>query len=78
MPEYILNANMQDSSSGKNYELHEETSGKCNRLPNPENRLRVGNYVNCHQAMDSAKQKYLAMARNIDGCYYCCPACHSK
>ena len=78
MPKYILNKNKQDSSSGSNYELHNEDSGACIRLPKPENRLQVGTYSNCRDAIAAARRQYPAMAPNIDGCYYCCPDCHNE
>lgn len=78
MAKYILNRNQQDSKSGSNNELHDETPGACVRLPNQENRLDVGYYDTCHQAMAAAKQKYPSLSASIDGCYYCCRDCHTE
>ncbi|MEQ9246269.1 MAG: hypothetical protein RLO21_09810 [Nitratireductor sp.] len=78
MAKYILNQNKQDSQSGQNHELHNESPGACSHLPARENRLEVGNFSNCHDAMAEAKRKYPSMAADIDGCYYCCSACHKE
>jgi len=78
MPKYILNRNQQDSASGMNNELHDETPGVCTRLPLPGNRLDVGYYSNCKDAMAAAVQKYPEYRSSIDGCYYCCRECHSE
>jgi hypothetical protein len=76
MSKYILNDNKQDSRSGINYELHNEEN--CNRLPLLLNRLDVGYFSNCQDAMRAAKSKYPYRASDIDGCYYCCAACHKE
>lgn len=76
MSKYILNKNKQDSDSGENYELHNE--GTCSHLPDWENRLDVGYFDNCHSAKAEAKRKYLSISSDIDGCYYCCNACHRE
>jgi hypothetical protein len=78
MPKYILNSNQQDSASGKNNELHDETPDACNRLPKQSNKLDVGHYSNCHEAMAAARAKYPSMSSTIDGCFWCCPACHTE
>jgi hypothetical protein len=76
MSKYLLNNNKQDSKRGDNYELHNEET--CNRLPNHSNRLYIGNFSNCQDAMREAKAKYPYMASDIDGCFYCCSACHKE
>jgi hypothetical protein len=76
MSKYILNKNKQDSESGENYELHNE--GTCIRLPHYSNRMDVGYFDNCRDAIASAKSKYPSMSFDIDGCYYCCKPCHKE
>ena len=76
MSKYILNQNKQDSESGENYELHNVDT--CSYLPNPENRLGVGYFDNCHDAKARAKERYPSMSSDIDGCYYCCKPCHKE
>lgn len=78
MPKYIINRNRQDSQSGGNNELHDETPGACIRLPNHENRREVGYYNNCRDAMTAAVNKYPEYRSTIDGCYYCCSDCHRQ
>ncbi|SDB21512.1 hypothetical protein [Bauldia litoralis] len=78
MAKYILNQNQQDSASGANNELHDETPGACNRLPLSSNRLDVGYFSNCGEAMAEARRKYPSLSSRLDGCYYCCPTCHSE
>lgn len=77
MAKYILNRNRQDSQSGLNYELHNETAS-CEYLPHHQNRLDVGYFNSCHQAMAAARQKYPQYASSIDGCRWCSPDCHTE
>jgi len=76
MAKYILNENKQDSESGENHELHNEET--CTRLPYTWNRLSVGYFNNCTDAKQEAKRKYPQYSKDIDGCYYCSPACHNE
>jgi len=74
MAKYILNKKMQGSKSGKNFEVHNEVT--CQHLPDSDNRLDLGNQVDCHSAKSFAKSKYPKNAKDIDGCYYCSYPCH--
>ena len=74
MSRYILNKNKQDSSSGENYEVHNEEN--CGHLPDQENRISLGYFSNCHEAVNKAKNSYPNWSASIDGCYYCCNACN--
>jgi len=50
--------------------VHEST---CSRLPNPENRLYLGDFPSCSPAVRKAKQTYL----DSNGCYFCSNPCHT-
>ena len=76
MSKYILNKNKQDSPSGENYEVHNEDT--CNRLPLRENRLSLGYFDNCKDAVIKAKNDYPYWVKDIDGCYWCASACHKE
>lgn len=68
MAAYYVNKNAQ--SSGE-HEVH--TKG-CSYLPNVENRKYLGDFSSCKPAVTEAKKHY----SNVDGCYYCCNACHTR
>lgn len=55
------------------YEVHKES---CNWLPNPENRIDLGEHYSCDTAVSLAKQKYPDYSDKIDGCIHCCLPCH--
>ena len=76
MSRYILNQNKQDSQSGENYEVHNETI--CTHLPLLKNRISLGNFNNCQDALKKAKDIYPRSKSDIDGCYWCCNACHKE
>lgn len=76
MSKYILNKNKQDSLSGENYEVHNEAT--CTHLPLYENRISLGNFDNCRDALAKAKSEYPKSKDDIDGCYWCCNACHKE
>lgn len=76
MAHYVLNKNRQNPAQGGNFELHNEDI--CSHLPLPENRLPIGYFNSCDDAMSAAKQKYPNVASEIDGCYHNCHPCHSE
>lgn len=76
MSSYILNKNKQDSLSGEDYEVHNEDT--CTHLPLQENRISLGNFTNCQDAMKKAKDTYPGSKNFIDGCYWCCNSCHRE
>jgi hypothetical protein len=45
-------------------------------MPYSENRIEVGYYNNCYEAVAVAKIKW--PDKKIDGCYYCCKTCHTS
>lgn len=68
MDKYYVNKNAQEN---RDHEVHK--SG-CSRMPEPENRLYLGEFATCHGAVAAAKRIY----PEADGCYYCSPACHTS
>lgn len=53
---------------------HEVHSSDCIYLPAPENRQYLGYFNSCAEAVKEARRYYT----NVDGCFYCCPLCHTK
>ncbi len=70
MPEYYLNKNAQDTGE---HEVHQLS---CIRLPEPENRLLLGIFSNCKEAVKAAKDN--TDYSNVDGCFYCANECHTR
>ena len=67
MSSYYVNTNAQANGD---HEVH--TSG-CSYLPAPENRIYLGDFTNCHQAVVEARKHY----RQVNGCFYCSRPCHT-
>ncbi len=65
---YYINKNAQ---IGGEHEIHTST---CFYLPAIENRIYLGCFDNCADAIKAARRYY----SNVDGCFYCCPNCHHK
>ena len=57
------------------YEVHR--LHVCDHLPSVQNRLYLGQFTNCYDAIRFAKRLYPNVAERIDGCYYCCNSCHT-
>ena len=68
MAEYYVNKQAQDNSD------HEVHTSDCTYLPDPENRLYVGTFHNCHDAVQEAKKYY----QQSNGCYHCSPECNTS
>ena len=68
MNNYYVNKNCQ---KGGEHEVHKQS---CLYLPKPENRIYLGVFNNCRDAIKEAKKHY----SNIDGCFYCCKECHTR
>ena len=66
MDHYYVNNNAQ--STGE-HEVHKEG---CSFFPS--DRTYLGYFSTCREAITVAKKKY----PNVDGCYFCCPECHTK
>ncbi len=52
------------------HEVHKST---CDKLPKSENRIYLGEFSNCQQAVIEAKKRY----SNSNGCYWCSRDCHT-
>lgn len=72
MLNFIINHNAQ---SNGDHEVHNASTG-CPYMPSPENQIKLGFYHSCHGAVAYAKQNWPAY--RINGCYYCCNACHTS
>ncbi len=64
---YFVNKNAQTTGE------HEVHSEDCKYLPTSNNRLYLGYFDNCRDAIKEAYKYY----DNVDGCYYCCSLCHT-
>lgn len=71
MARYILNSNAQ--STGE-HEVH--NTNTCYWLPEPRNRIDLGEHPNCQSAVSEARRRY--QGRKVDGCAHCCPDCHTR
>lgn len=65
---YYVNKRAQ---SNGDHEVHEQT---CRYLPIIENRMYLGNFSNCDEAVREAKKSYSA----ANGCLTCSPSCHTQ
>ena len=65
---YYVNKNEQSNGD------HEVHTVSCTYLPNIENRLYLGYFDNCADAVKEAKKTYT----KADGCFYCCKECHKS
>lgn len=72
MQRFIINQNAQANGD---HEVHNATTG-CSYMPNLANQLDLGFHASCKEAVASAKQKW--PNNRINGCYYCCKACHTS
>ncbi|MAT56849.1 MAG: hypothetical protein K8F60_10565 [Melioribacteraceae bacterium] len=70
MPNYYVNKNAQ--STGE-HEVHEES---CSKLPHYENRIHLGYFFKCEDAVKKAKE--IIKNAEVDGCKICSSACHKK
>ncbi len=70
MPTYIVNRNAQ---SNGDYEVHDETSG-CRWLPANSNRVSLGFFFGCSDAVSAARAKGYSPA---NGCFFCARECHT-
>lgn len=65
---YYVNKNAQKNGD------HEVHTSDCDWLPNEANRLYLGSFTNCHDAVREAKKHY----SQSNGCKYCSLACHTS
>ena len=64
---YHVNRNAQ---SNGNHEIHKQ---RCKHLADEKNRILLGDFYTCFDAVRVAQRIY----KNSDGCFYCCNECHS-
>ena len=64
---YYVNKNAQSNGD------HEVHKSGCEYMPSIENRLYLGDFINCHEAVREAKKHY----SQSNGCYYCSYECHT-
>lgn len=65
---YYINKNAQPTGE---HEVHTST---CSYIPLTLNRIYLGEFSNCADAVSEARKHY----NNVDGCYHCCHACHKR
>jgi hypothetical protein len=53
------------------HEVHQED---CHYLPLPQNRIYLGEFTNCRQAVTAASAYY----SDVDGCRFCSPECDTR
>lgn len=71
MSRFIVNRNAQPNGD---HEVHNATLG-CGHMPLPANQIDLGEHASCAGAVSQARRTW---ANNrINGCYYCCNACHT-
>lgn len=70
MPRFCVNKNAQHTGE---HEVH-NLDANCAYLPDPANRQSLGSHQDCRGALAEARKYYTT----VDGCAYCCPACHRR
>ncbi len=68
MATYYVNKNTDNQGD------HEVHADSCGHLPNAENRIYLGIFSNCDDAVIAAKTHF----PNVNGCYHCSRACHTS
>ena len=68
MATYYVNKNAQANGD------HEVHRSGCSYMPEPENRVYLGEFSTCQAAVREARKHY----RQANGCYYCSNACHTS
>lgn len=53
---------------------HEVHKDGCGWMPLGVNKKELGEYYSCEAAVTEAKKSY----DQVNGCYYCCYACHTS
>ena len=66
MDNYYVNNKAQNTGE---HEVHKEG---CQYFPS--DRAYLGSFSTCQEAVQKARTIY----SNVDGCFYCSPACHKK
>lgn len=72
MQRFVINSNQQPNGD---HEVHNLTTG-CSFMPAPQNQIDLGIHATCHGAVLEARSRW--PKHRINGCYYCCNACHTS
>lgn len=72
MENYIINENPQANGD---YEIHSKSKG-CSHMPHIQNQIDLGYHASCREAVAEAKKRW--PHKRINGCFYCCPLCHTS
>lgn len=67
--DYYVNRNSQENGD------HEVHNSSCEHRPSLFNRIFLGRFDNCRDAVTTAKRLGYKTA---DGCYWCCNPCHKQ
>lgn len=65
---YYVNKNVQLNGD---HEVHRDG---CDYIPDVSNRIYLGYFSNCRDAVNEAKKHYA----QSNGCYYCSNECHTS
>lgn len=68
MKNYYVNKNAQSNGD------HEVHTSDCTYLPRPENRIFLGTFSSCADAVNESKKHY----NQTNGCKTCCNPCHTS
>lgn len=68
MNHYYVHTLVDDNND---HEVHE---GICHKMPNMENRIYLGIFSSCKDAVEKAKKIY----PRSNGCYWCSRECHTQ
>ncbi|HCA57799.1 MAG TPA: hypothetical protein DEP46_07450 [Blastocatellia bacterium] len=66
--DYYVNKNEQNNGD---HEVHIST---CSWLPDTWNRIYLGSFATCEEAVRAARNHY----NQVNGCYYCSLRCHTS
>lgn len=72
MPDYYVNKNAQ---SNGDHEVHRTDEVGCRNPAASYNREDLGWHMTCHGAVAEAQRRHPIW--RVNGCYYCCYACHT-
>ncbi len=53
---------------------HEVHKSDCQFLPPPEQRISLGEFLSCQEAMREARRHY----PQVNGCFFCIRECHTR
>jgi len=67
MASYYVNKNPQTNGD---HEVHQQN---CSFIPSLSNRLYLGEFYNCTDAVTESRKHFT----QTNGCYYCSKACHT-